>query len=152
MFAPLPPAELSKVKHICWTSVVLAVFAATGCGDSTTAPGPTPRTVPVTATPALGPSGTVTITDVAGSNSTITGTLTGFDVTSSHSVAIVLGSCAAQGSTSFTLPNITANSAGQATITSTSVPDGVATAGYAIVFYQSTSSTGAVIACGDLTS
>ena len=131
-------------------SVGLAVFAAGACGDSITAPAPMPRTIQVSPVGAFGPSGTVTLTNVAGSNSTLSATLVGFDVSSSHAVAILLGSCAAQGSTAFTLANITATSSGQATIPSTSVPDGVAAPGYAIVFYQNTSSTGNVIACGDL--
>ncbi|MEP7085732.1 MAG: hypothetical protein ABI884_00235, partial [Gemmatimonadota bacterium] len=67
-----------------------------------------------------------------------------------HSVAIVLGSCASPGATSMTLANISASSSGQATIPSTSVPDAIVTAGYAIVFYATTSSTSAIIACGDL--
>jgi hypothetical protein len=147
----LPRSELCTVKYTSLLSLALAVFAFTGCGDdSTTGPTPTPRTVQVSPTGAFGPSGTVTITNTAGSNSQLTASLIGFDASSDHSVAIVLGSCAAPGATSVTLPNISANSSGQATISSTSVPDAVASAGYAIVFYESTSSTGAVIACGDL--
>lgn len=126
------------------------VCAIAACSDAT-APTPVPHTVNVTATGAFGPSGTVTITNVAGVNSTLTGNLIGFDANSSHSVAIVNGSCGAPGSTVLTLANIDASSSGQATIPSTSVPDDAVTAGHAIVFYESTSSTGAIVACGDMT-
>jgi len=131
-------------------STVTIACAIAACSDST-APTPVPHNVQVTATGAFGPSGTVTITNVAGANSTLTGTLTGFDANSSHSVAIVNGSCAAPGSTVTTLANIDASSSGQATIPSTSVPDDAVAPGHAIVFYESTSSTGAIIACGDMT-
>lgn len=138
------------MKALTASSLAIGFLAFTACSDSITAPTPTPHMITVSPTGAFGPSGTVTITNVSGSNSTLTGTLIGFDANTDHSVAIVLGSCASQGSTALTLPNISASSSGQATIPSTSVPDAVATAGYAIVFYANTSSTGAVIACGDL--
>jgi len=64
------------------------VCAIAACSDST-APTPVPRTVQVTATGSFGPSGTVTITNVSGANSTLTANLIGFDANSSHSVAIV---------------------------------------------------------------
>lgn len=137
------------MKNIRLLSLTLTALAVTACSDST-APVPAPRTVHVSPVGAFGPSGTVSLTNVAGPNSTLTATLTGFDANSSHAVGIVLGSCASQGSTAFTLPNILATSSGQATIPSTSAPDGVVTSGYAIVFYQSTSSTSDVIACGNL--
>ena len=127
-----------------------AVCAIAACSDST-APTPVPHTVQVTATGAFGPSGTVTITNISGANSTLSGSLIGFDANSSHSVAIVSGSCSAPGSPVLTLANIDASSSGQATIPSTSVPDDAVAAGHAIVFYESTSSTGAIIACGDMT-
>lgn len=130
------------------TFIVCAAVAA--CSDST-APTPVPHNVTVTATGAFGPSGTVTITNVAGANSTLSATLIGFDANSSHSVAIVSGSCATPGSPVTTLSNIDANSSGQATIPTTSVPDDAVAPGHAIVFYESTSSTGAIIACGDMT-
>jgi hypothetical protein len=110
-----------------------------------------PHTIQVNATGSFGPTGTVTITNISGANSTLSGSLIGFDASSSHSVAILNGSCAAPGSTLVTLANIDASSSGQATIASTSVPDAAVAVGHAIVFYQSTSSTGAIIACGDMT-
>ncbi|MBK5187994.1 MAG: hypothetical protein JJD97_07090 [Gemmatimonadaceae bacterium] len=138
------------MKAVAWLVFPLAAFALSACSDSITNPTPTPRTIAVSATGSFGPSGTVSITNVAGSNSNLTATLIGFDANTDHSVAIVLGSCAAPGATSMTLANITASSSGQATIPSTSVPDALAAAGYAIVFYSGTSSTGNIIACGDL--
>jgi len=127
-----------------------SVCAIAACSDAT-APAPVPHNVQVTATGAFGPSGTVTITNIAGSNSTLSGTLIGFDANSSHSVAIVNGSCSAPGSTVTTLSNIDASSSGQAIIPSTEVPDDAVATGHAIVFYESTSSTGAIVACGDMT-
>jgi hypothetical protein len=126
------------------------VCAIAACSDAT-APTPVPHTVQVTANGSFGPSGTVTITNISGVNSTLSGNLIGFDANSSHSVAIVNGSCSAPGSTVLTLANIDASSSGQATIPSTSVPDDAVAPGHAIVFYESTSSTGAIIACGDMT-
>jgi hypothetical protein len=125
------------------------VCAIAACSDAT-APTPVPHTVQVTATGSFGPSGTVTVTNISGANSTLSGDLIGFDANSSHSVAIVNGSCSAPGSTTLTLANIDASSSGEATIPSTSVPDDAVAVGHAIVFYESTSSTGAIIACGDL--
>jgi len=129
---------------------VVALVATAACSDST---GPTSgtRTVQVTPTGSFGPSGTATITDISGPNATLTATLTGFDANSSHSVAILEGTCAAPGSTVLTLPNLTATSAGEATIASTTVSDDAVAAGHAIVFYESTSTTSALIACGDIT-
>jgi hypothetical protein len=126
-----------------------AVCTIAACSDAT-APAPVPHTVQVTATGSFGPSGTVTITNISGANSTLSGALIGFDANSSHSVAIVNGSCSAPGSTTLTLANIDASSSGEATIPSTSVPDDAVAVGHAIVFYESTSSTGAIIGCGDL--
>ncbi len=131
-------------------SLFLVTCVLSACGDSITSPAPTPRTTTVTATGSFGPSGTVSVLNISGSNSTLTGNLIGFDAGTDHSVAIVLGSCASPGATSMTLANISASSSGQATIPSTSVPDAIVTAGYAIVFYATTSSTSAIIACGDL--
>lgn len=130
-------------------SLALAALGTAACSDSTTAPKPTPRTINVTPTGTFGPSGTVTITNVSGSNSDLTATLIGFDASSDHSVAIVLGSCATPGAPVVTLANISANSSGQATIPSTSVPDVDVGSGYAIVFYATTSTTSDVIACGN---
>ncbi len=131
-------------------SPTLAACVLSACGDSITNPTPTPRTITVSKTGSFGPSGSVSILNDSGSNSTLTGNLNGFDASTDHSVAIVLGSCASPGATVMTLANISATSAGQATIPSTPVPDGIVTAGYAIVFYTTTSSTSAIIACGDL--
>ena len=138
------------MRRLCTALSTLTVFAIVACSDAT-APAPVPHNVQVTATGDFGPSGTVTITNVSGANSTLSATLIGFDANSSHSVAIVNGSCAAPGSAVTTLSNIDANSSGQATIPDTSVPDDAVAPGHAIVFYESTSSTGAVIACGDMT-
>jgi hypothetical protein len=131
-------------------SSIFAVCAIAACSDST-APTPVPHTVQITATGDFGPSGTISITNVSGANSTLSGNLIGFAANSSHSVAIVNGSCSAPGSTVLTLANIDASSSGQVTIPSTSVPDDAVAIGHAIVFYESTSSTGAIIACGDMT-
>ncbi|MBA2685487.1 MAG: hypothetical protein H0U66_13455 [Gemmatimonadaceae bacterium] len=131
-------------------SLILVACMLSACSDSITSPSPTPRTITVSATGSFGPSGTVSILNVSGANSTLTGNLIGFDASTDHSVAIVLGSCASPGTTSMTLANIAASSSGQATIPSTSVPDAIVTAGYAIVFYATASSTSAIIACGDL--
>ena len=131
-------------------SLILVACVLSACGDSITNPTPTPRTITVSATGSFGPSGTVSILDVSGPNSTLTGNLIGFDASTDHSVAIVLGSCVSPGATSMTLANISASSSGQAMIPSTPVPDAIATAGYAIVFYATTSSTSEIIACGDL--
>lgn len=138
------------MRRFCTALSTFTVCAIAACSDAT-APVPVPHNVQVTATGAFGPSGTVTITNISGANSTLSGTLTGFDANSSHSVAIVNGSCSAPGSAVTTLSNIDASSSGQATIPSTSVPDDAVTTGHAIVFYEGTSSTGAIIACGDMT-
>lgn len=131
-------------------SLIFVACALSACGDSITSPAPTPRTITVSATDSFGPSGTVSILNASGSNSTLTGSLIGFDASTDHSVAIVLGSCASPGATVMTLANISASSSGQAAIPSTPVPDEIVTAGYAIVFYTTTSSTSEIIACGDL--
>lgn len=136
-----------------WFGIIVSTFtvsAIAACSDAT-APAPVPHTVQITATGSFGPSGTVTITDVSGANSTLSGSLIGFDANSTHSVAIVNGSCSAPGSPVLTLANIDASSSGEATIPSTAVPDDAVAAGHAIVFYESTSSTGAIIACGNMT-
>lgn len=138
---------MRRIGIVMSTFTVCAIAA---CSDAT-APTPVPHTVQVTATGSFGPSGTVTITNISGVNSTLSGNLIGFDANSSHSVAIVNGSCSAPGSTVLTLANIDASSSGQATIPSTSVPDDAVAPGHAIVFYESTSSTGAIVACGAMT-
>jgi hypothetical protein len=138
------------MQRLIVVSLALTALGAVACSDSTTAPTPTPRTISVTPTGTFGPSGTVTITNVSGSSSNLSATLIGFDASTDHSVAIVTGSCAAPGAPAVTLANISANSSGQATIASTSVPDVDVGSGYAIVFYGTTSTTSDVIACGDL--
>ena len=130
-------------------SLALAVLGSAACSDSPTSPNPTPRTIDVAPTGSFGPSGTVTVTNVSGSNSTLTASLIGFDASTDHSVVIVTGSCAAPGAPALTLANISSNSSGQATIASTSVPDVDVGTGYAILFYGTTSTTSDVIACGD---
>jgi hypothetical protein len=129
--------------------LALAVLGSAACSDSPTSPNPTPRTIDVAPTGSFGPSGTVTVTNVSGSNSTLTASLIGFDASTDHSVVIVTGSCAAPGAPALTLANISSNSSGQATIASTSVPDVDVGTGYAILFYGTTSTTSDVIACGD---
>lgn len=138
------------MRRLTITSTVFILCAVAACSDST-APTPMPHTVQVTATGDFGPSGTITITNTSGANSNLSGNLIGFAASSSHSVAIVNGSCNAPGATVLTLANIDASSSGQATIPSTSVPDDAVATGHAIVFYESTSSTGAIIGCGDMT-
>ena len=137
------------MQRLIVASLALAALATAACSDSVTAPNPTPRTINVAPTGAFGPSGTVTITNVSGSNSDLSATLIGFDASTDHSVVIVAGSCAAPGAPALTLANISANSSGQATIPSTSVPDIDVSSGYAIVFYGTASTTSNVIACGN---
>ncbi|MEP7065334.1 MAG: hypothetical protein ABI889_04810 [Gemmatimonadota bacterium] len=138
------------MQRLIMASLALAILGAVACSDSTTAPNPTPRTINVAKTGEFGPSGTVSITNVSGSNSNLSATLIGFDASTDHSVVIVAGSCSAPGAPALTLANLSANSSGQATIASTSVPDVDVASGYAILFYATTSTTSDVIACGDL--
>ena len=139
------------MQRLIAASLALAVLGSAACSDSPTSPNPTPtpRTINVAPTGSFGPSGTVTVTDVSGSNSNLTASLIGFDASTDHSVVIVTGSCAAPGAAALTLANISSNSSGQATIASTSVPDVDVGTGYAILFYGTTSTTSDVIACGD---
>ncbi|MEO8881013.1 MAG: hypothetical protein ABI446_11525, partial [Gemmatimonadaceae bacterium] len=67
------------MKAFAGLSLILVACVLSACSDSITSPTPTPRTITVAATGSFGPSGTVSILDVSGPNSTLTGNLIGFD-------------------------------------------------------------------------
>jgi hypothetical protein len=139
------------MRHVRAALSVLTVCAIAACSDATApTPTPTPRTFPVVPIFAVGPFGSVTITNDPGENSTLTATLSGFEANSTHPVAIINGTCDAPASVLLTLPNVDANSSGQLSISATSVPDEAVTTDHAIVFFESPSNSGFPLACGNL--
>jgi hypothetical protein len=148
---------------------LLALGAAAGCGDDdlgpfATAPGGTTgggttvttRTVALTAqgTPSSNVTGTATIRNETGANSTVTVALSGTGVAANvqHAGQVRAGTCAAPGAARHTLASTaTGNTAGSATSTnSNNVPDTALTTGGVIVFYATAATTSAVVACGAL--
>ena len=148
---------------------ILALAATAGCGDDdlgpyataptgTTGGGTTVtnRTVTLTAqgTPSSNVTGTATIRGETGANSTVTVALSGTGLAANvqHAGQIRAGTCAAPGAVRHTLASTaTGNTAGSATSTNNNnVPDTALGTGGVIVFYATTVTTSAVIACGAL--
>lgn len=82
-------------------------------------------------------------------------TLTGFGANSSHVSHVHLGSCAAQGAIAYALLEVVANSAGQATATSTVAEDyGLARTGWYVNVHAgpdlSDTEYAPSVSCGDL--
>ena len=145
----------------------LALAATAACGDDdlgpyATAPGATAggavttRTVTLAAqgTPTSNVTGTATIRNETGANSTVVVALTGSGLAANvqHAGQIRAGTCASPGTVRAALASTAAgNAAGSATSTNTNnVPDTALTTGGVIVFYATNATTGAVIACGAL--
>ena len=146
---------------------VLALAATAACGDDdlgpyATAPGATTggtvttRTVTLAAqgTPSSNVSGSATIRNETGANSSVTVALTGSGLAANvqHAGQIRTGTCASPGTVRATLASTAAaNTAGSATSTNTNnVPDTALTTGGVIVFYATNATSSAVVACGAL--
>jgi hypothetical protein len=148
--------------------VALALAATAACGDDDLGPFATPptgsagstavttRTVTLAAqgTPSSNVTGTATIRNDAGANSTVTVALSGTGLVANvqHAGQIRTGTCAAPGAVRHTLASTaTGNAAGSATSTNANnVPDTALAAGGVIVFHATSATTSAVVACGAL--
>ena len=144
----------------CTILGALALVATVACGDDDddnggTAPVAT-RTVALTAQgmPSSNVSGTATIRNETGANSTVTVTLSGTGLAANvqHAAEIRAGTCASPGAVRFTLASTAAGTAaGSATSTnSNNVPDTALASGGVIVFRATTAATSAIVACGAL--
>lgn len=148
----------------------LALAATAACGDDDLGPFATPptggpatggttvtsRTVTLAAqgTPSSNVTGTATIRNDAGANSTVTVALSGTGLAANvqHAGQIRTGTCAAPGAVRHTLASTAAgNAAGSATSTNANnVPDTALAPGGVIVFHATSATTSAVVACGAL--
>ena len=142
----------------------LALLATAGCGDDDlgpyavaptgSGPGVTNRTVTLTAQGGSNVTGSAVIQNQPGTFATVTVTLSGTGVAANvqHAGQIRAGSCASPGAVRHTLASTpTGNTAGSAVSTNVNnVPDTALTGGGVIVFYATTATTSAVIACGTL--
>ncbi len=143
----------------CTILGALALVATAACGGNdnkgATAPAAT-RTVTLAAqgTPSSNVTGTATIRDETGANSTVTVALSGTGLAANvqHAGEIRAGTCASPGAVRVMLASTAAgNAAGSATSTNTNnVPDTALATGGVILFRATTAATSAVIACGAL--
>ncbi|MDA8195233.1 MAG: plastocyanin/azurin family copper-binding protein [Thermaerobacter sp.] len=117
------------------------------------APQPPDVSAPLTAANNSGVSGTAVLSLLGPTTVKVEVTASGLAAGSTHAVEIRPGDCQTVGAPLYTLPPITANAQGQATLTTTLSPvDGIAAAGWVVDILSSTSAsstpTQSFAACG----